>query len=177
MTATVTFDKAPSPIAAECPTCFAKPLEHCITMGGRSCKPHAARRAAVQFTNHAQGTITTGTGPEPAPVPPWGIAPPEEVKARAAWGARAIYKNAGSVSLLWDRQGGKGHNASLMELLTWLDKVALPELRRDCRLPTWSEDTFEINAGRFFLRATPKRSGGYLYIGAWVIQGDDTTST
>lgn len=122
--------------------------------------------------------------------PAWGITPPPDCGASAAWGARAIYHEnhqaykenhtkAGKlrkrglvpwyfVELVWDRQGAAGRNADLLALNEWVNKVGLPRLRAECEIPRDSEKTLTFSDGRFTMTASPRASYGYLYIGAWV---------
>ena len=122
----------------------------------------------------------------------WGLVPPEGVSA--AWGARAIYTynraaydanhtkrgaerkrgliNYFNVDLLHDRKSMEGDPLSLELLCAWLDKVGLLRLIKECNerfiMPD-SEDVVEFTDGLYSLRATPRASHGYLYIGAWVV--------
>ena len=110
----------------------------------------------------------------------WGIMPPEGTFT--AWGARAIYKPCrlnynkairgkwipAEIDLLYDRQSAKGDDKALKGLSTWMNKVALPKLRKTCSLSSSSEETVTIENDKFKLVASPKGSFGYLYIGAWV---------
>ncbi len=120
----------------------------------------------------------------------WGITPPLEAGATAAWGARAIYqlnrfqrdyrpkKGPGSrekpeatVDIVWDRKAAAGDERALKQLCTWLDKKGLKRLRQLCHkqcLTQDSDDTITITDGKFTIVASPRGSYGYLYLGAWV---------
>lgn len=117
--------------------------------------------------------------------PGWGIAPPPEARATAAWGARAIYslprsrrrtrgtrvKPEAEIDLLWDRKAAVGDDAKLKKLCDWLDRKGLKLLRQRCMaeyLTTDSDDTITVTDGAFTLVASPRASYGYLYIGAWL---------
>ncbi len=145
-------------------------------------------------------TTTETTPPQRTTLRPgWGAPPPQEIldaaqPPLAGWGARAIYREPtaryesrgprggkkgryvdvpAGIDLLWDRQAAAGHNATLKALGSWIDKIALPQLRKECRLASWSEDTITIEGAaeglRFILTASPNGSCGYLYIGAWAL--------
>lgn len=130
--------------------------------------------------------------------PGWGFAPPPEVPAIAAWGARAIYSlprvnldpprrkrgarkpasrvrvPEATVDLLWDRQGSAGDADGMKLLQDWLNAPggALQQLRQRCAkeyVTTDCDDVITITDGAFTLIASPRSSYGYLYIGAWVV--------
>jgi hypothetical protein len=122
-----------------------------------------------------------------------GIAAPERITG-ATWRARAIYsldartvphrhlrggryitehvtKLIATVDVLWDRQsitgGSPGDQKTLVD---WLNATGLRELRERCtvsQLSPASHDQIQIRVDGFFLLASPRRSYGYLYIGAW----------
>lgn len=72
------------------------------------------------------------------------------------------------IDLLWDRQGTAGNERDVSRLCHWLDRYALPKLRKECALSPSGHETLEIIEGNFTLVASTKASYGYLYIGAWV---------
>jgi|694.fasta_scaffold03312_49 hypothetical protein len=84
---------------------------------------------------------------------------------KSYWGARALYKN-NEVLLLNDRQQYEGDNPHLQE---WLNQRALPwlcsEAEKQC-LGIDSDEMLILSEFKFELRASPKRSFGYMYIGA-----------
>ncbi len=101
------------------------------------------------------------------------------VKAKAAWGARALFRQGTGppaygpqiIDLLWDRQDMLGPEPERLELQEWIDSKGLPALRQaveDMNLQTTSTETVTIKDGKFRMKASPKRSHGYLYIGAWM---------
>jgi hypothetical protein len=123
----------------------------------------------------------------------WGIAAPERITG-ATWGARAIYsldarnvpqrhlrrgryvtehvtKLIATVDILWDRQSMNGGSPEdQTTLVDWLNATGLRELRERCtvsQLSPASHDQIQIRVDGFFLLASPRRSYGYLYIGAW----------
>jgi hypothetical protein len=89
------------------------------------------------------------------------------------WGARAIYNSRTySIDLLFDRQSsdlpGYVGNAE-PDLQKWVNKIALPWLRKEVKKTGLSGDESRelvFKDGRYELRANPKSSFGYLYIGA-----------
>ena len=89
------------------------------------------------------------------------------------WGARAIYQDycGGHIDLLPDRQSFEcpADKEQAKPFLKWLDKVALPWLRKIVkkeRPAVSSERVFELVEGAFVLRASCRASYGYMYIGA-----------
>lgn len=99
----------------------------------------------------------------------FGLSAPDN--AACAWGARAIYKPY-EIDLLHDRQSWSGEEAKIKKLQTWLNKVALPKLRKEVKreyLETNESREIVISDGKFQLIANPRSSYGYLYIGAWEV--------
>jgi cytoskeleton bundling-enhancing protein CbeA-like protein len=102
----------------------------------------------------------------------FGIQPPPTYPAEAPrWGARAIYTES-SFDLLYDRQQVTGGDPETRrQLVAWLNTKALPELRARAQryeLPVGSVDELvEIQSEGFCLQANPRKSYGYLYLGAW----------
>jgi hypothetical protein len=99
----------------------------------------------------------------------------------AWWGARAIYRydfkapvgRRASVDLVWDRGQMEGAKKDRDVLSCWLDAVALPKLREELErlviLPN-DEETVFLDSPNCRLWATPRKSHGYLYIGALVFE-------
>ena len=91
---------------------------------------------------------------------------------RVYWGARAIYyAGNGYIDLLPDRQSldCPGDKDEAKSFLKWLDKVALPWLRKTLKKecpPSSSDRVFELVEGNYVLRASCRASYGYMYIGA-----------
>lgn len=95
---------------------------------------------------------------------------------KAHWGARAIYEKYAvrgtekfeyGIDLLHDRQSVDGEMSK--EFSAWLNKVALPWLRKEVArvdLGTYSDKILVLDEGDFRLEASPNASYGYLYIGA-----------
>lgn len=93
-----------------------------------------------------------------------------DMKARGHevwWGARAILSN-GYVDVVWDRcQMVGGTDAERSALARWIDKVGMPAIRKLAKAMTGDQDFEErFEQGGYFIVANPKRSHGYLYIGA-----------
>jgi hypothetical protein len=90
------------------------------------------------------------------------------------WGARAIYRGVRfPVDYVHDRQQTTPYDKSSIEckaLWFWLDHYAKPaldaELKRLVVTPSEERDIV-IESHGFKLIANPRRSYGYLYIGAW----------
>ena len=122
--------------------------------------------------------------------PEWGLPPRPGVRALAAWGARAIYKNSAGrdqrtgrkippeIDLLWDRQEFKHDSLDQVavkackRLQKWINTKGIKRLRRECMARCITGDcaeVVEIVDGDFMLIASPRASYGYLYIGAWVV--------
>lgn len=72
--------------------------------------------------------------------------------------------------LLPDRMDCEGDEAETKALCAWLDKIGLPELRkRLCSefVTPESHTIVAVDDGAYQLQASPRRSFGYLYLGAW----------
>lgn len=122
----------------------------------------------------------------------WGISPPEEVNAIAAYGARAIYHGLRvsqttrsadgkrrlkkprtvtdvDVDIVWDRQDAQG--VEKKALVEWINSVGMSKIKAqlvECVVEPQHNIPVEFHDGRFHITANPKASYGYLYIGAWV---------
>jgi hypothetical protein len=99
----------------------------------------------------------------------FGIEPPAGARPRARWGARAIYRDF-TFDMLWDRTSCEGEEPDRAALLAWVEECGLPGLRavaKRARLPQSSREELEVVGMGFRLVASPRRSYGYLYIGAW----------
>jgi hypothetical protein len=112
----------------------------------------------------------------------WGLRPgPDDGAPTPVWGARAIYhQDAASFDLLPDRQSCTGGtDESRAQLVQWLIAHGIPALRKLLareKLPSNSQETVEIRDHGFVLRASPRRSYGHLYVGAWPIPPSASTS-
>lgn len=103
----------------------------------------------------------------------WGLAPlPGEAKDNVSWGARAIYRDC-TIDIVWDRCSWSGIGSDAdppAALVKWIDEVGLPKLRKAVikgRLGQAESRDVVIEDKDFCLKANPRRSHGYLYIGAW----------
>lgn len=88
------------------------------------------------------------------------------------WGARAIYAPDNKyckIDILHDRQSCIGDEPARKELVSWLNTVGMPWLKKTCRIPTSSHSMTEFTQGKFRLHASPNASYGYLYIGAGIV--------
>jgi hypothetical protein len=78
------------------------------------------------------------------------------------------------IDLLWDRQSMVGGTEKeRKQLQSWLNSKGLKKLKKECeaqRLIGDCEVTVWVRDGKFVLYANPRRSYGYLYIGAWMEQ-------
>ena len=97
------------------------------------------------------------------------------------WGARAIYQGT-IIDLLADRQSAVGSDEERAELELWLNgtrrgktpavKGALVELRERVKVErpsTREAAVLVVERGGFRLEASPQRSYGYMYLGAWKV--------
>lgn len=119
----------------------------------------------------------------------WGRHVPQELHRQiaAAWGARAIYSGR-QIDLLHDRQSWYvdgfsiddndpsstrygARQQAMKPLMSWINKVGLPFLRKESK--TLDPDESRVvsrDDGLFHIEASPQRSFGYLYIGAWQLK-------
>jgi hypothetical protein len=123
----------------------------------------------------------------------FGLPLPEGVNAVRHWGARAIlrldrhvrpikrkgrivgrdYTTTTVIEMVPDRSQYRGSDIESPEakaFFRWLDKTALPQLRKDADkrgLAPDDELMLMIDDGCYHLRANPRKSYGYLYIVAW----------
>ena len=90
-----------------------------------------------------------------------------------AWGARAIFTSS-RIDLLPDRQSWSDSNAeTLSGLRQWINEKGLPRLRVVAkRLGADDSHSVVYDDGDFHIEASPQKSGGYLYIGAWQRAGN-----
>lgn len=100
----------------------------------------------------------------------FGIYPPRG--ATVAWGARAYYtfKKEPKIDLLWDRQSVAGPEEARRALCAWVNATGLPLLEKELNerfVRTCDDVTVTVTEGGYTLTASPRRSYGYLYLGAW----------
>lgn len=104
----------------------------------------------------------------------WGLFPIPDGEYLAIWGARAILED-GRIILLPDRQQMLGNLDTKDILCRWINHTGLPNLKHHIKTNCWNgstEDIFILDLWPFQLRASPRRSHGYLYLTA-VIQGEE----
>jgi len=103
----------------------------------------------------------------------FGLGPPEGIET--AWGARWIVDPEGRVDDVWDRTDVIGPDDRRGELLTYLNEHVgrtpqhtARELLRGGRL-RWSDETTVTLYDDEIVTVVgnPRRSFGYLYVGAW----------
>lgn len=103
----------------------------------------------------------------------WGISPP--APKYIAWGARAIYEDNCQIDLLWDRQEMLGGtDAERQQFNSWLNQWGLPNLRNkvlSARLRPGEGIQIDYQSYDWVIIANPQRSYGYLYIGAFPVDG------
>jgi hypothetical protein len=96
----------------------------------------------------------------------WGLQAPAE--AKAAWGARAIFKRGPAIDIVFDRQDAFGDEEKVKDLVEWMRTTGLPMLEEaTADLSPTSDQTVSIRRGKRNIKASPRRSHGYLYIVAW----------
>jgi hypothetical protein len=109
-------------------------------------------------------------------------------EALALWGARAIFHpgSADPIDLVWDRKDQAGDDHDVRDLCTWLDTTGLPAMRRRLAQlgtrtmdggPVYVRDITRLGSGScpgrsLVLVADPRRSGGYLYLTALMLDDD-----
>lgn len=120
----------------------------------------------------------------------WGRQAKAPKYALVSWGARAIYhlnfhekmkgtrKNPGhraytSVDLdLVYKSISDEFSDFAPDLYDWLNNIGLKELKKlltERCLDRMSREVVEFNDGLFHIEASPQGSGGYMYIGAWLL--------
>lgn len=104
----------------------------------------------------------------------WGRPIPSD--AKVGMGARAILKCGYPpyIDFLHDRMSWDGTPDDCRELSSWINRTAVPQLKKqmmDMGISTMSSEVLTVEDGAFRLEASPQASGGYLYIGAWKVDG------
>jgi hypothetical protein len=108
----------------------------------------------------------------PADADWFGLRPETDGEIVAAWGARAILvrsRKAQYVDLLHDRQQAMPYPPA--EFVAWLDGPMMAWLKGGCGqsvIDPGSYETFRLDDGVFHAIASPRRSFGYFYVGAWM---------
>jgi len=96
----------------------------------------------------------------------WGLQAPAD--AKAAWGARAIFKRGPAIDVVWDRQDAFGEEKTVQDLVEWVRTTGIPALEDATEdLSPASDQIVSIKKGKRTIKASPRRSHGYLYIVAW----------
>jgi hypothetical protein len=106
----------------------------------------------------------------------FGLRPPAGVEFQAAWGARAIQDGRGKkqiIATLPDRKQAYPEDPDLVPeaFKAWLNGKLGSWLNRNCDagwIDPGSPETFRLDDGVFHAVASPNRSHGYLYVGAWM---------
>lgn len=89
------------------------------------------------------------------------------------WGGRAIYHPFEGVDVLWDRQQFNTTDGAKKDrdaLWAWIVDKGLPLLRKELarqRIAARDDVLVTVTDRNHTLIANPKRSYGYLYLGAW----------
>lgn len=100
----------------------------------------------------------------------WGLRPFRELETLAVYGARTIFRD-GNIEFLWDRQDCIGEEDARKSLCTWINHKALPALKEHIRKHAWTpmtQDTFTLETANLLFEASPRASGGYIYITAYL---------
>jgi hypothetical protein len=105
----------------------------------------------------------------------WGRRPPEDVKVKAHWGARAIWTDREPYfDTLPDRQSwNDASEEDHQRLSKWLQAGAYKALEKRCQAifsgNSGDMQTLQVVEGNFHMEANPQGSFGYMYLGAWEV--------
>lgn len=109
----------------------------------------------------------------------WGLSSEMPPDSLAVWGARAIFGRRGEVELVHDRTSMESrYPAQAQALADWIDNYGLPALKSRLReegVGQMDGTAIEISSQFYRIKATPRSSGGHLYIGA-AMTGDAAPS-
>jgi hypothetical protein len=90
------------------------------------------------------------------------------------WGGRAIYRAPEGIDILWDRQQFNNTDNTCKpdreDLWCWIRKKGLPRLRVQLKrqgISARDDVLVSVVDREYTIIANPRRSHGYLYIGAW----------
>jgi hypothetical protein len=86
------------------------------------------------------------------------------------WSARAIFHAPDGIDLVHDRIDHEGDKAEVKALCKWLDTKGLKMLKEQLRKEGVQGSEFHevrIEGDGHVLIANPRKSYGYLYLGAW----------
>ena len=100
----------------------------------------------------------------------WGLAPSPD--ATTWWSSRAIYNPGGrggrAIDILYDRQSRGQDSDGVVELVSWLNRTGLELLENaveaECLGMKERREVRVVQDG-YVLRANPRGSCGYLYLG------------
>lgn len=117
----------------------------------------------------------------------FGRRPPQGTNVLAAWGARAILSGRGdrqAIDLVPDRRQTWIPEGAAMppEFQDFLVEKVAPWLDRNCdaeggSIDPGGADVMTLAEGPFHVEASPQRSHGYLYIGAWMMAPAHSSET
>lgn len=112
----------------------------------------------------------------------FGLRPNVEPVPDLYWGGRAIFRAPEGIDILWDRQQfnntADARKTDREALWRWIQEKGIPRLRAQLKRQSISarDDVIvSVVDRRHTIIANPKKSHGYLYIGAWRNEGTRTT--
>jgi hypothetical protein len=120
---------------------------------------------------------------------PWGIEAPND--AMVSWSGRAIYKDGGAlIDIPHDRhdiqhrypddnQGRRLARKAARALTRWVQGPGMKALHAELKklwITARDERTVRIEQDGYVIVATPRRSFGYLYLGAWPATSTNSVS-
>lgn len=100
----------------------------------------------------------------------WGLRPFREINALAICGARTLFQED-RIEFLHDRQSNLGSAPACEALHSWLNGKAVPALKEHIVKQGWTwntEETFTLETWSFLFEASPRSSGGYIYLSAYL---------
>ena len=104
---------------------------------------------------------------------PYGFFNLEQSSLLATWGCRAILGRDSSIDFVYNRQGAAGDAADQEALLAWLNAHGtsrLTQIVKEHCLDVRSHETLAFQEYRYILKASPRASHGYLYVGAALLK-------
>jgi len=104
----------------------------------------------------------------------FGLRPNVEPVPDLYWGARAIFKNPDCLDIVHDRQQFNNYASSFRkpreDLWAWAQEKGVPRLRKELvkqSVSTRDACLVTVLDSNYTIIADPRKSAGYLYIGAW----------
>ena len=91
---------------------------------------------------------------------------PDNKTPQMWWGARAIIEKK-DINIPYDRQSFEGDKINSDELISWINKTAIPKFSESIKNGIISNISFLSDCGKFHCKADDRNSHGYLYIGCW----------